>query len=158
MPMWLFWFLLGTALVVFEAFIAFTLYAGSIAIGAYPAAIVAAAGGSVELQVAVFAAGAAFSLVVIRPVAKRHLMVPPTIRTGTDSLIGAKATVLERVDDDAGVVKVHGGDVWSARSHDPSAAYEAQTQVRVRGVRGVALLVEDASGDGEAPDAHAAVE
>jgi membrane protein implicated in regulation of membrane protease activity len=158
MPMWLIWFLLGTMLVVFEAVIAFTLYAGAIALGAYPAAVVAAAGGSLELQVAVFSAGAAFSLVVIRPLARRHLMTPPSIRTGTENLIGAQATVLERVDDDTGLVKIRGGDVWSARSHDPNAAYEAQTQVRVRAVRGVAVLVEALSADAEAADAEAAVE
>jgi membrane protein implicated in regulation of membrane protease activity len=139
--LWLVWFLLGVGLLAFEALVAFTLYAGAVALGAFPAAIVAAAGGSVELQVGVFAAGAGFSLIVLRPIARRHLQTPPGTRTGTDALIGARATVIEPVDDDSGVVKIHGGDVWSARALDPEQRFDVDEDVVVRAVKGVAVLV-----------------
>lgn len=42
MPDWLIWFLIGVGLIAFEAVAAFTLYAGAVAFGAFPAAIVAA--------------------------------------------------------------------------------------------------------------------
>ncbi|HSI80549.1 MAG TPA: NfeD family protein [Solirubrobacterales bacterium] len=155
MPMWLFWFLLGVALVASEALLAFTLYAGAIALGAFPAAIVAALGGSVELQVAVFAAGAIFSLAVLRPIAKRQLITPPATRTGTDTRLGAHATVIEAVDDDRGVVKIRGGDTWSARSLDRGRRFEPGEEVVVRSIRGVAVIV-DAIPEAEDPDEPAA--
>ena len=142
MSMWLVWFLIGIGLLAFEAVVAFTLYAGAVSLGAFPAAIVAALGGSVELQVAVFAVGAAFSLVVLRPIARRQLQTPQT-RTGSDTLLGARATVIEPVDDDAGVVKIHGGDTWSARALDPERSFEVGSHVIVREIKGVSVLVAE---------------
>lgn len=145
MPLWLFWFLLGMALVAFEALIAFTFYAGAIALGAFPAAAVALAGGSLELQVAVFAVGAAVSILFIRPVARRHLDAPPAIRTGTDALLGSPAVVIRAVDADGGQVRIRGGDVWTARAADPATALPVGAEVIVREIRGVAVLVEAAA-------------
>jgi membrane protein implicated in regulation of membrane protease activity len=81
MPMWLFWFLLGVGLIAFETLVAFTMYAGAIALGAFPAAIVAALDAPLEVQVAVFALGSGLSLVFVRPFAHRHLVTPQKIRT-----------------------------------------------------------------------------
>jgi membrane protein implicated in regulation of membrane protease activity len=150
-PYWLYWFLLGVGLIAFEALVAFTFYAGAIALGAFPAAIVAALGGSVELQVAVFAVGSAFSLLVIRPLAKRHLQTPATIRTGTDALIGAHAVALEPVDADGGQVKIRGGDVWTARSADPGTSFDAGAKLVVKNVRGVAVEVTAVEPDADPP-------
>lgn len=130
-------------LIAFEAVVAFTLYAGAVALGAFPAAIVAALGASLEVQVAVFAVGSAFSLVVLRPIARRQLRTPQAIRTGTDTLIGAHATVIEPVDDDRGVVKIRGGDVWTARALEPGRSFDTGSDVVVREIRGVAALVTD---------------
>lgn len=143
MPDWLFWFLLGVLLLAVEAVVAFTLYAGAVSLGAFPAAIVAALGASLEVQVAVFALGAAFSLIVLRPIARRQIERPQAIRTGTDALIGARATVIEAVDEDGGTVKIKGGDVWTARSLTPGRSFEAGAEVVVREIRGVAALVTD---------------
>jgi membrane protein implicated in regulation of membrane protease activity len=142
LSMWLFWFVLGVALIAVETLVAFTLYAGAVALGAFPAAIVAALGASVEVQVAVFAAGAAFSLVVLRPIARRQLQTQGA-RTGTDALISARATVLERVDGDHGVVRIRGGDVWSARPMSPEQTFDEGAQVVVREIKGVFVLVSD---------------
>lgn len=140
---WLIWFLIGVALIAAEAVVAFTLYAGAVSLGAFPAAIVAALGASLEVQVAVFATGAAFSLLVLRPVARRQLEIGQSIRTGTDTLIGARATVLEPVDDDRGLVKIRGGDTWTARSLEPRRSFPEGAEVVVREVRGVAAFVGD---------------
>ena len=147
MPEWLIWFLIGAVLIAFEAIVAFTLYAGALSLGAFPASIAAAAGASIELQVAIFAAGAAFSLVVIRPIARRHMDVPASIRTGTDTLLGQEATVTETVDADGGQVKVRGGSVWTARAMNPADSFGVGDRVTVRKVSGVALLVEAAGAD-----------
>jgi len=143
---WLIWFLIGVGLIAVEAVVAFTLYAGAVSLGAFPAAIVAAAGASLEVQVAVFAAGAAFSLIVLRPVARRQLQTAQSIRTGTDTLIGARAAVLEVVDEDSGLVKIRGGDVWTARSLEPGRSYAEGSEVIVRRIKGVAALVSDSAG------------
>ena len=49
--------------------------------------------------------------------------VPPSIRTGTAALIGAKAVVLDRVDADGGRIKL-GGEVWTARAYDEDEVIE----------------------------------
>ena len=145
--MWLYWFLFGVLLIAVEVTVAFTLYAGAVSLGAFAATIVAVAGGSLELQVAVFAVGAGLSLVLIRPVARAHLVTPQRIRTGPDALIGALATVTDAVDDDSGQVKVRGGDVWSARSANPGERYEQGDEVSVREVRGATLVIGAAAAE-----------
>jgi membrane protein implicated in regulation of membrane protease activity len=155
--MWLFWFLLGVFLIAVEVTVAFTLYAGAVALGAFPAAIVAAVGGSLELQVAVFAVGAALSLLLIRPLARKHLVTPPAIRTGSDALVGALATVVDPVDDDSGQVKIRGGDLWSARASKSGERFEKGAEVSVHAVRGVTVVIgaprESPAGDAEEAEA-----
>lgn len=148
MPDWLIWFLIGVALLATEALVAFTLYAGAVSLGAFPASLVAALGGSPELQVAVFAGGAAFSLLVLRPIARRQLDTTGT-RTGTDNLIGAHAVVTETVTDDGGLVKIRGGEVWTARSLDSRRSFATGEEVVVREIRGVAAFVTASEPDGE---------
>lgn len=152
MPDWLYWFLLGVLLLAAEAVIAFTFYAGAVSFGAFPAALVAALGAPLEVQVAVFAIGAAFSLIVLRPIARRHLEGAELIRTGSDALVGARATVVRAVDEDGGTVKIKGGDVWTARSLSPRQSFEAGAEVVVHEIRGAAVLVSDRDyGENDAP-------
>jgi membrane protein implicated in regulation of membrane protease activity len=105
-----------------------------------PAALVAAVGGSLTLQLIVFIIGAIASLAFIRPVARRHLHTPPKIRTGTAALIGARATVLQRVDAGGGRVKI-GGEEWTARSYDEDDVYEEGARVEVLKIEGATALV-----------------
>ena len=157
MPLWLVWFLIGMGLIATEALVAFTFYAGAVALGAFPASLVAALGAPVEAQVAVFSIGAAFSLVVIRPLARQHLITPSKIRTGTDQLPGSRAVVLQTVDEDGGQVKIMGGGVWSARTDDPTARFDVGANVIVAEVRGVAAIVAaEADTSAEAEAARAA--
>ena len=156
MELWLVWFLIGMGLIAIEALVAFTFYAGAVFLGAFPAALVAALGGPVEAQVAVFSIGAAFSLVVIRPLARRHLITPAKIRTGTDQLPGSRAVVTRAVDEDGGEVKIMGGGVWSARSGEGSTRFEVGASVSVAEVRGVAVIVvadSDSASPGTTADA-----
>jgi membrane protein implicated in regulation of membrane protease activity len=115
---------------------------GPLAVAAVVAAIVAAVGGPVELQFAVFIVGSIASLLVLRPVARRHLRTPPQTRTGTAALIGARAVVLERVDADGGQVRI-GGEVWSARSYDDDQAFEPGARVEVMKIEGATALVSE---------------
>ncbi len=64
---WLVWFLIGMGLLIVEVAIAFTFYAAPIALGAFGAAIVAALGGGIELQLVAFIIGSLLSLAFLRP-------------------------------------------------------------------------------------------
>ena len=141
MPDWVFWLIFAAVLAAGEvATLGFFL--GAVALAALPAAAVAAAGGSLSLQLIVFILGSVGSLAFLRPVARRHLQTPPSIRTGTAALIGSRATVLERVDAGGGRVKI-GGEEWTARPYDEDEVYEQGSRVEVLKIEGATALVSD---------------
>jgi membrane protein implicated in regulation of membrane protease activity len=141
MPDWVFWLIFAAVLAAGEvATLGFFL--GAVALAALPAALVAAVGGGLTLQLIVFIIGAVTSLAFIRPVARRHLHTPPSIRTGTAALIGARATVIQRVDAGGGSVKI-GGEEWTARPYDEDDVYEEGTRVEVLKIEGATALVSD---------------
>ena len=119
-----------------------TFVLGPVALAAVLAAVVALIGPDVEYQVLAFAVASVASLWLIRPIARKHLRTPHHVGTGTAALVGAKATVLERVDGQGGTVKL-GGEVWSARSYDDSHVLEPGAQVTVIEIRGATALVSD---------------
>ena len=141
MPDWVFWLLFAAVRAAGEvATLGFFL--GAVALAALPAALVAALGASLGIQLLVFILGAVASLAFIRPVARRHLHTPPSIRTGTAALIGTRATVLDRVDAGGGRVKI-GGEEWTARPYDEDDVYEEGARVEVMKIDGATALVSD---------------
>jgi membrane protein implicated in regulation of membrane protease activity len=140
MPGWLIWALAAVALTLGEVFTPGLFYLGPLALAALAAMIVAALGGGWLLELIVFAAGGAASLAVLRPIARRHLYLPPAIRTGTAKLVGARAVVLERVDGSGGRVRI-GGEVWSARAFDEHQVIEPGKRVEVAQIDGATALV-----------------
>jgi membrane protein implicated in regulation of membrane protease activity len=141
MDEWVLWMIAAGALAVGEMF-TLGFFLGPIAIAAVTAAIVALAGGGVALQWVVFIAVSSASLLVLRPIARRHLRTPLQLRTGTAALIGCPAIVLERVDGRGGQVKI-GGEVWSARSFDEDQAFEPGARVEVLKIDGATALVAE---------------
>jgi len=141
MDEWILWMVAAGVLAVGEMF-TLGFFAGPIAIAAVTAAIVALAGGGLALQWIVFTAVSAASLLVLRPIARRHLHTPARLRSGTAALVGAPAVVLERVDRDGGTVKL-AGEVWSARSYDDDHAFEPGTRVEVLKIDGATALVSE---------------
>jgi membrane protein implicated in regulation of membrane protease activity len=141
MDEWVLWMIAAGLLAVGEM-LTLGFFAGPIAIAAVTAAIVALAGGGLALQWIVFTAMSAASLVLLRPIARRHLHTPARLRTGTAALVGAPAVVLERVDRDSGSVKL-AGEVWSARSYDEDHAFEPGTRVEVMKIDGATALVSE---------------
>ena len=81
-----------------------------------------------------------FGMLAVGSVALRHLRQPSAIRTGTDALLGKPGLVLDRVDQYDGRVKI-GGEVWSARSFDPTAVLEPGTPVEVIRIDGAHAVV-----------------
>jgi membrane protein implicated in regulation of membrane protease activity len=138
---WVWWMIAAGVLAIGEiATLGFFL--GPIAIAAVTAAIVALVGGGLALQWIVFIVVSLASLVVLRPIARRHLRTPAQLRTGTAALVGKPAVVVERVDRDGGQVKL-AGEVWSARSYDDDEAFEAGTRVEVMKIDGATALVAE---------------
>ncbi len=126
---------LGVGELVTTAFIL-----GPIAAAALVTALVAALGGPSWLQLIVFIAGSIASLALVRPVAKRHLELPPPTRMGTDALIGTKALVVQRVDLNGGRVRI-GGEEWSARAYMEDQVLEPGTRAEVVKIEGATALV-----------------
>src|SRR5918998_3559797 len=141
MDEWVLWMIASGVLAVGEMF-TLGFFLGPIAVAAVMAAIVALAGGGDALQWIVFTAVSAASLVVLRPIARRHLRTPAQLRTGTAALVGAPAVVVDRVDRDGGTVKL-AGEIWSARSYDDDHAFEPGTRVEVLKIDGATALVSE---------------
>jgi membrane protein implicated in regulation of membrane protease activity len=141
MEEWVWWMIAAGVLAVGEiATVSFFL--GPIAVAAVLSAIVALAGAGLAAQWIVFIAASLGSLLVLRPVAKRHLRTPAQIRTGTAALVGAPALVLERVDGRGGQVKI-AGETWTARSYDEDESFEPGTRVSVMQIDGATALVAE---------------
>jgi membrane protein implicated in regulation of membrane protease activity len=138
---WVWWVIAAGGLAVGEIF-TMGFFLGPIAIAAVLAAIVSLAGGGLAASWVVFIAASIGSLLVLRPIARRHLRTPPRIRTGTAALVGGPATVMERVDRDGGQVKI-GGELWSARAYDEDESYEPGVRVQVIKIDGATALVAD---------------
>ena len=140
MPAWLLWVLAAVALGVGEIFTPGLFFLGPVALAALAAALAAALGAPFWLEMTVFVGGSLASLAFLRPIARAHLTSPRAIRTGTAALEGARAVVLQRVDDVGGRVKI-GGEEWSARSYVPNEVLEPGTQVEVAQIEGATALV-----------------
>ncbi|MDQ3934708.1 MAG: NfeD family protein [Actinomycetota bacterium] len=141
MPDWAWWLVIAAALAGGEI-LTLGFFLGPVALAALLATLVALVGGSVPLQIGAFAAGSIASLAIVRPIARRHMRTPPSIRTGAAALIGERAVVLETVDQDGGRVKL-AGEVWTARAFDEDEVMEPGTRVEVIRIEGATALVAE---------------
>ena len=142
MPAWVIWMIAAGALAVGEIF-SLSFFLGPIALAAVLAAVAALAGAGAALQIVVFTLASAGSLLLLRPIARRHLHTPAQIRTGTAALIGERAVVIDRVDANGGTVKLK-GEIWTARTYDEDEVLEPGARVHVMKIEGATALVSDA--------------
>ncbi|WBB64723.1 NfeD family protein [Streptomyces sp. WMMC500] len=112
---------------------------GMFSVGAVAAAVTAALGGGLTVQVIVFAVVSTALIAAVRPVARRHRSQGGAA-TGVDALKGRRAVVLERVDGSGGRIKL-AGEVWSARALDAGEVYEPGRQVDVVDIDGATAVV-----------------
>jgi membrane protein implicated in regulation of membrane protease activity len=117
-------------------------YLAPFALGAALATVVSLLGVGAPLSAVVFLAASGIVFATLRPVARRHRRLPPSIRTGAAALIGRPAIVLERIANDEGVgcVKID-GEVWTARSYDQDEVIDVGERVEVVEIRGATALV-----------------
>jgi membrane protein implicated in regulation of membrane protease activity len=136
---WYWWLLAALTLALVEITTVNLIFI-MLAAGAAVGALVAVGSSSLIVESLGAAVASVLMLVVVRPVAMRHLRQPTEVRTGTAALIGAGGIVLDRVDSRDGRVKI-GGEVWSARTFDPSAVLEPGTPVEVVRIDGAHAVV-----------------
>ena len=135
----LWWAIAAAVLVVIEITTLDLIFA-MLAAGAVAGAIMALADQGVVAQCLVAAAVALLMLVLVRPVALRHLRKDVYIPTNVDALLGASAVVLERVDRTHGRIKLK-GEVWSARTEEETAPLEPGRTVGVIRIDGATAIV-----------------
>ena len=136
---WLAWLIAALLLGVAE-FLTLTLSFGLLAGAALVAAVAAGLGASLPVQLLVFAVTGGVALLAVRPIAKRHLALPPLSREGSDALVGRHAVVTREVTSVGGVVHLSGED-WSARPYVDGMVIPAGAQVDVLEIQGATALV-----------------
>jgi membrane protein implicated in regulation of membrane protease activity len=137
---WLIWAIVAAGLAVGEIFTPGLFFLGPVALASVAAGVVAVAGAGAVLQLIVFIAGSLASLAFLRPLARAHLHLPAMLRTGSAALVGTKATVLQRVDGDGGLVRI-GGEQWTARPYMDGDVFEPGAKVEVAEIKGATALV-----------------
>jgi membrane protein implicated in regulation of membrane protease activity len=141
MDAWVVWLIAGVFAAVGEILTA-GFFLAPFAVGAFAAMVAALVGGGDLIQFLSFAVVTLACFGLVRPIAKRHLHVPPQIRTGTAALVGQSAMVLERISNDENVGSVRiDGEVWTARAYDEDHTIPAGTRVTVVAIRGATALV-----------------
>lgn len=136
---WLLWLVAAAALGVAE-FFTFTLALGLLSAAALVGAVAAGLGAPFLIQVLAFVVTAGLGLLVIRPIAVRHMARPGRALDGTDALIGLEATVLEEVTGERGLIKLS-GEEWSARAYDEQLAIPPGSRVNVMEIEGATAIV-----------------
>jgi membrane protein implicated in regulation of membrane protease activity len=140
MPAWALWVIAAVVLAGVELFTPGLFVAGLLVLPALAAALAATLGGGAAIQLIVFILGSAGSALFLRPLARSHVRMPAQLRTGTAALVGAPATVLQRVDRDGGRVRI-GGEEWSARAFMDDQVIEPGSRVEVVKIEGATALV-----------------
>ena len=136
---WL-WLVIGVALAIAEMFSS-TFVLIMFAAGAFAAAVAAALGLPVWIQLAAFGAVSAAALAGVRPLLQRHLhRNSDPAPLGLAAIEGSAGLVLERVDADHGLIKIE-GEMWSARPYDATQVMEPGERVRVIEIKGATALV-----------------
>ena len=111
------------------------------AVGAMGGLLTAVLGGAIWLQIVVFLALSALSLVLVRPAAAK-LLTPGLSPTNADRVLSQIALVTEEIDNiaETGQVKLF-GQVWTARSEN-GETIPVQSRVRILRIEGVKVFVK----------------
>jgi membrane protein implicated in regulation of membrane protease activity len=136
------WVVVAVLLAIGEVLTPGAFFLGPVALAAGAAALASLLGAGTVGSLIVFIVGGLLSLLVLRPIARRHVHLPAISRTGTDALVGRKATVTRRVSDQGGRVRI-GGEEWTARSYLGGQEYAEGTTVDVIQIEGATALVAE---------------
>jgi membrane protein implicated in regulation of membrane protease activity len=140
---WVLWVILACAFGVGEM-LTTSFFLAPFAFGAALAAVVSVAGGGSVPAIISFVVASLLVLAFVRPIARRHMKMPPQIRTGAAALIGKDAIVLERIENLEGVGCIRiDGEVWTARALYDDEVIEKGTRVQIVDIKGATALVSE---------------
>ncbi len=150
---WILWLVLFLGLAAVET-LTLDLFFIMLSVGALGGLVAALTGVGVALQIVVFAVVSLLMILLVRPVAVRHLQKGPADQLDNmDRLVGSVALALEPVTSLSGTVKI-GGDTWTARSAD-GAPLPAGARLSVARIDGATAVVEPAAPGSDRPPATA---
>ena len=138
MDEWVIWLIIAVVLGVVEI-LTLTAALGVLAAAALITAVFAAIV-PLPFQLLVFTAAATTGVMLIRPIALRHMHQPQLERFGVDALIGERAYVIDEVTGLSGRVRI-GGEEWTARAYDDTLVIPAGSTVDVMQISGSTALV-----------------
>ncbi|MEA2170641.1 MAG: hypothetical protein QOF76_3941 [Solirubrobacteraceae bacterium] len=138
---WVYW-LIAAAIFGVGEMATLGFFLAPFAIGALLAAAVSAFGGGLAVSLSAAIVVSVAMLTALRPLARSHRRLPPSIRTGTAKLIGQQGLVLERITQDGGTVKID-GESWTARSFVDDDVFEPGERVSIVEIKGATALVTD---------------
>lgn len=135
------WLLLAAIFIVIEI-ITLGLTTIWFAGGAFVAAIATACGANLVIQIILFVVVSVVLLFLTRPIAVKHLNAN-TEKTNAEALVGAKAVVLEEINNlkETGKAKVNGME-WTARAKSDDEIIPVDSMVTITEISGVKLIVE----------------
>jgi membrane protein implicated in regulation of membrane protease activity len=139
MAAWVVWLVLAMLLGAAEAF-TLTVVLGLLAGAALVTSGVAAVGLPPAVQLLVFAAVSAAGVLLVRPIARRHMTRQQFARFGTEALVGRPAYAITRVTGRDGTVRI-GGEEWTARSYAEDVMIPAGAAVHVMQIDGATAIV-----------------
>lgn len=138
MPWWM-WLAAAGGLLIIEMLTVDLLFA-SLAFSALLAAGANALGFNFVVQGVVFGVGAVGSILLLRPIALRHLKKKPADHaTNVEALIGAPTLALTEISDLSGQVKLW-GEIWSAQSHTGTISEGSRCEVTA--IEGATAIVK----------------
>ncbi|MDQ3769580.1 MAG: NfeD family protein [Actinomycetota bacterium] len=136
-------FLIIAALLAVGEVLTLGFFLAPFAVGALAGMVAELVGASLALSFTLAIVVSVASLGVARPIARRHRLTRPSLRTGVDALVGEEAMVVQTVDNEAnaGAVRL-AGEVWTARAFDEKVI-ESGRRVHVVEIRGATALVSE---------------
>ncbi len=143
MDLWVIWIVVACLFAAGEI-MSLSFYLAPFAAGAVVAAIVDVAGAPDIASVVVFLVASSLALTLLRPVARRHRLTPPSYRSNSQALIGQTVLVQEEIDNDRGTGTVKlSGEIWTARSYVDGQKIPAGSRVDVVEIKGATALVTE---------------
>ncbi|MGH3753217.1 MAG: NfeD family protein [Pseudonocardiaceae bacterium] len=139
MDAWVIWLITAVVLGVAEI-VTLSAALGLLGSAALITSGAAAIGLPAPLQLVVFAIASAAGIVVVRPIAARHMRQPQLQYFGVDALAGQTAYVVQEVTGQDGTVRI-GGEEWTARTFDQSLVIPAGATVDVIRIDGATAVV-----------------
>ena len=139
MDAWVIWLIIAVLLGLTEIF-TLTAALGLLGGAALITSAFAALGLPVPLQLLLFALASAAGIVLLRPIAARHVHQPRLQRFGVEALVGRTAYVVREVTGRDGTVRI-GGEEWTARALDESLVIPAGAAVDVIQIDGATAVV-----------------